>query len=63
MSDHQNGSMTLREWLDYRRVSRASYYNMLKQGNAPMTYFVGNKRFISQEADRAWLAQREEAAA
>ena len=59
----RNGSWALREWLEYRRVCRSTYYNMLADGTAPKTYFIGTKRFISEEADREWLAQREEAAA
>ena len=56
-------SMTLTEWCEHRRVSRASYYKLKDQGLMPKTYRVGTKLFISAEADRAWLAEREGVAA
>ena len=59
----QTGSMTLAEWCEYRRISRPGFYQMLKAGTAPLTYHCGRRRFVSVEADREWLAQREQAAA
>jgi predicted DNA-binding transcriptional regulator AlpA len=52
-------SYSLDEWCDARRISRAMFYKLDKQGLAPKTHRVGAKRLISDEADAAWLAQAE----
>jgi excisionase family DNA binding protein len=58
--DHErNGSMTVTEWCEYRRVSRSMLYKLLAEGRGPLTHFVGKKRLISSEADDDWVRQRE----
>jgi predicted DNA-binding transcriptional regulator AlpA len=52
-------SFTLSEWCNHRRVSRSMFYKLLKLGLAPDSYLVGNSRYISSEADAAWLADRQ----
>jgi hypothetical protein len=52
-------SFTVSEWCKRRRISRAMLYKLLAQGLGPATYFVGNRRYVSSEADAAWLASRE----
>jgi hypothetical protein len=52
-------SFTLNEWCDHRRVSRSMYYKLTKLGLAPDSYLVGNSRYITAEADAAWLAERQ----
>ena len=52
-------SFTVSEWCEYRRISRAMLYKLLAAGLGPATYFVGNRRYVSSEADAAWLAARE----
>jgi hypothetical protein len=39
------------------------FYKISSQGLAPRTYVVGSRRFVSAEADREWMQQREAAAA
>ena len=55
----RNKSFTVSEWCQYRRISRAMLYKLLAEGLGPATYFVGNRRYISSEADAGWLASRE----
>jgi hypothetical protein len=55
----RNESFTVSEWCEYRRISRAMLYKLLAEGLGPATYFVGNRRYVSSEADAAWLAARE----
>ena len=55
----QNESYTVSEWCALRRLSRAMLYKLLAAGLGPATYFVGNRRYVSSEADAAWLAARE----
>jgi hypothetical protein len=59
MDDHEPGSYTLDEWCERRRISRAMFYKLDEQGLAPQTHYVGAKRLISGEADRAWITARE----
>jgi Zn-dependent peptidase ImmA (M78 family) len=52
-------SYSIAEWCRHRRISRAVFYLLDQQRLAPRTYYVGARRFISDEADSAWLAARE----
>jgi Zn-dependent peptidase ImmA (M78 family) len=52
-------SFSINEWCKHRRISRAMFYLLDQQGLAPKTYYVGARRFISDEADVAWLTARE----
>jgi len=56
-------SFTLSEWCKHRRISKAMLYKLLAQGLGPATYFVGSRRYVSAQADAAWLASREAEAA
>jgi excisionase family DNA binding protein len=59
----RNGSFTVTEWCEYRRISRAMFYKLAEQGRAPLTHHAGAKVLISAEADARWLAEREAEAA
>jgi hypothetical protein len=59
----RNGSYTIQEWCEHRRVSRAMLYKLFQQGRGPRTHNVGTKRLISSEADAAWVREREAEAA
>jgi predicted DNA-binding transcriptional regulator AlpA len=52
-------SYKLNEWLKHRRISRSMFYKLSKIGLAPQSYLVGSCRYISAEADAAWLAERQ----
>jgi hypothetical protein len=55
----QRRAMTVAEWCAARRLSKAMFYKLLRTGRGPLTYLVGTRRFISEEADAAWQAQQE----
>ena len=55
----RNGSMTVAEWCEHRRLSRSMAYKLWTEGRGPVTHYIGTKRLISSEADAAWLAERE----
>jgi hypothetical protein len=55
----QAASFQLNEWLNHRRISRSMFYKLDKLGHAPDSYLVGAKRYITFEADAAWLAARQ----
>jgi hypothetical protein len=54
-----NGSFSIDDWCNHRRLSRAMFYELDGLGKAPRTYYVGTRRFISAESDLAWLRARE----
>jgi len=41
------------------RISRASFYNLLKAGEAPRTMRVGGRVLVSKEAATDWRRERE----
>jgi hypothetical protein len=55
----RNGSMTVAEWCEHRRLSRSMAYSLWAEGRGPVTHYIGTKRLISREADAAWLLARE----
>ena len=60
---YPHGSFTVSEWCQHRRISRAMLYKLMGEGLGPATYLVGKRRYVSPEADAAWLASREAEAA
>jgi hypothetical protein len=50
---------TISEWCLRRRVSRFTFYKMLKAGTAPKTMKLNKRRTISVAADAAWQEARE----
>jgi len=58
-----HGSFSVEEWCRHRKLSRASFYTLAQEGKAPRSYRVGSRRYISAEADAAWLREREAEAA
>jgi hypothetical protein len=59
MSEERRGSMTVGEWCQHRRISKPMAYKLWAQGKGPKFYCIGSRRYVSAEADAAWLAQRE----
>ena len=57
--DHFHGSFSVEEWCRHRKLSRATFYELLQEGKAPRSYRVRNRRYISAEADDAWRQERE----
>jgi hypothetical protein len=56
-------AFTVLEFCDAHRISRSRYYELKKQGLAPVEMIVGRKRLISFEAADLWRRERERAAA
>lgn len=56
-------SFTIQEFCAAEKISRAFFYKLQSQGNAPRTYPIGSNRRISREAYIAWRAARETEAA
>lgn len=53
-------SYTVYQWRKHRKVSRAQFYVLLRRGIAPETYTVGDRRYISDEADVRWVRRMED---
>ena len=58
MSDNI-GANSLAAWCEARDVSRAKFYLMDQAGEAPETFYVGTRRFVSKAADAKWQRERE----
>ena len=63
ITGRKTGSFSIAEWCRHRRVSVSMYYKMKAEGWAPRTMSVGDRQFISAEADDSWAREREAAAA
>jgi predicted DNA-binding transcriptional regulator AlpA len=56
-------SFTIKEFCAAEKISRAFFYKLQSQGNAPRTYLLGSNRRISREAYLAWCTARQNEAA
>ena len=54
-------SLTVAEWCAMHRLSRAFFYKLAAQGEAPKIFKVGRATRISEAANNEWLAAREAA--
>lgn len=50
---------TIEEFCQSHAISRATFYNLLKRGEAPVTMQVGKRRLVSAEAASAWRSRME----
>ena len=51
---------TIDEWCRRHRLSRATFYNLLRRGEAPRVMKVGIRTIISREASEEWRRRLEE---
>ncbi|ACA21157.1 Prophage CP4-57 regulatory [Methylobacterium sp. 4-46] len=56
-------SLTIPDWCERHKVSRAHFYNLLKAGKAPRIMKIGAAVRITEDADREWCRAREDDAA
>jgi excisionase family DNA binding protein len=52
-------ALSITEFCKLHSISRATFYNLLKEGQAPQTMRVGRRRFISAEAAATWRRKME----
>jgi predicted DNA-binding transcriptional regulator AlpA len=55
-------ALSVTEFCDAHRISRATFYNMVRLGIAPRVMTVGARKLISVEAAAQWRRAREAAA-
>ena len=60
---HLDGSHSIDEFCEDERISRGTWYNLVRAIKAPEFYFVGSRVRISQEARTRWRTKRLAAAA
>jgi hypothetical protein len=51
------------EFCSAHRISRATYYNLQREGRAPASMKVGRRTLIAVESAEAWRRQMEQAGA
>lgn len=49
-------ALSIAQFCNSHGISRASYYNLRKAGNAPTIFKVGKRTLISVSAAEAWMA-------
>lgn len=57
----RNRSYTLDQWCALRGVSRPTFYRLLRDGEIK-TFKIRARRYVSAEADREFLARKQEEA-
>jgi len=50
---------TIPQFCNRHSISRATFYKIQKEGNAPKIFYCGKKPLVSIEAAREWRAVRE----
>jgi predicted DNA-binding transcriptional regulator AlpA len=58
----ENHSLTIPEFCESERISRAHYFNMRSRGEGPREMRIGKSVRISPEARADWRREREVAA-
>jgi predicted DNA-binding transcriptional regulator AlpA len=58
-----SGSYTIPQWCELHEITRQTFYNLEKRGEAPKSFHVGRSRRISVDADLAWTRKLEARAA
>ncbi len=53
----QHHTFSIPEFCKAHRISRATFYNMLKEGSAPLTVKVRSRRLIPFDAAEKWLTE------
>jgi predicted DNA-binding transcriptional regulator AlpA len=61
MGSHNVRSFSIDQWCEMHNLSRAFFYKLASQGEAPKTFKVGRATRISEAANNEWLAAREAA--
>jgi predicted DNA-binding transcriptional regulator AlpA len=52
-------ALSITDFCRAHSISRATFYNLLKEGRAPHTMRVGRRRFVSAEAAADWRRRME----
>jgi predicted DNA-binding transcriptional regulator AlpA len=52
-------SFSIDQWCEMHNFSRAFFYKLASQGQAPKNFKVGRTTRISEAANNEWLAARE----
>ena len=50
-------SKSIKEFCNAHGISRALFFQLRRRGEAPVTVKAGRRRFITQDAELAWLTR------
>lgn len=53
----RQSTFSIPEFCKAHGISRATFYNMLKEGSAPLTVKIRSRRLIPTEAAERWLTE------
>ena len=59
ISTRPQGARSVSQFCEDHNISRAHFYNLFREGQAPKTFKVGRRRLISDEAAAEWRKQQE----
>ena len=59
----EQDAFSINEFCQRHRISRATYYNLQKNGTGPLVVKVGARSIITTEAAKAWRERLESEAA
>lgn len=59
----QTGATTVDEFCQAHRISRGTFYNLLRDGRGPAVMKIGARTLVSIEAAAAWRRRMEQGAA
>ena len=62
-TSHDNLVLTINEFCASARISRRTFYNLLRDEAAPPTIKIGSRHMIRRQAAEDWLRQLESLAA
>ncbi|MEP1441601.1 MAG: helix-turn-helix domain-containing protein [Hyphomicrobiales bacterium] len=54
MIKNQNGAITVKDFLDWARISRTTFYKEVKEGRIPLKK-VGKRSLVLRRDAEAWL--------
>jgi excisionase family DNA binding protein len=52
-------AITVREFCETHRISRSTFYNLIRTGRGPRVMKIGEKTMVSQEALQDWYRASE----
>jgi predicted DNA-binding transcriptional regulator AlpA len=56
---NETSATTVEEFCHAHRISRATFYNLLKAGQGPSIMKIGSRTLVSNEAAAAWRQRME----
>jgi hypothetical protein len=52
-------SLKIKEFCQIEKISKGAFYELDRNGKAPLTYWIGTTRRITPESHQKWRTERE----